>query len=65
MKLTLIDFKTLQEILSSPEWRKRWETAATYEEAEKVILNYLHEKKLAGKTEKPEGLVENKNLKSA
>ncbi|MEM2386126.1 MAG: hypothetical protein QXO67_03995 [Candidatus Bathyarchaeia archaeon] len=42
--MTLINFQTLHEILSDPEWRRRLQTAVTYEEARKVILDYYREK---------------------
>lgn len=42
--MTLINFQTLNEILSNPEWRRRLQTAVTYEEARKVILDYYREK---------------------
>lgn len=34
----------LNEILLDPEWRRRWLSAVTYEEARKVILDYYREK---------------------
>lgn len=40
----LINFQVLNEILSNVEWRRRFLSAVTYEEARKVVLDYYREK---------------------
>lgn len=52
--MVLIDFKVLQEILSSPEWRLRYLSTVTFEEAKKVYIDYLREKGRIERFEKAE-----------
>lgn len=52
--MVLIPFKVLQEILASPEWKNRYLSAVTFDEARKVFVDYLREKGRIERFEKAE-----------